>query len=237
MIFLDWTCETAWENVAADEWLLEMAEDRSREYLRIWEASSPFVVLGYANKVAEEVFLERCGDEQVPVIRRISGGGTVLEQRGCLNYALILRIQDELPTRSIPETNIYVMERQRRALQKLAQGDIRVEGHTDLAISGKKVSGNAQKRGRNFLLFHGSILLNANLDLITRFLKSPSRMPDYRAGRPHGEFVANLEIRADDVKSALINEWKAIAPMEGDSIQLPPNFGDKYRDPKWNLKF
>ena len=58
-------------------------------------------------------------------------------------------------------------------------------------------------------MYHGTILYNFPLEMISRCLKIPPRMPDYRNGREHGAFVANLPAPADTIRRALISAWKA----------------------------
>src|SRR5262245_40949097 len=102
MTCLELTLPTAAENLACDEALLDLCEDHGAdEILRFWEPRNYFVVLGYGNKAAAEVDLEACAAEKIPVLRRCSGGGTVLQGPGCLNYALILRIDDGGPLQNI----------------------------------------------------------------------------------------------------------------------------------------
>jgi lipoate-protein ligase A len=210
---LDLTLPSPAENLALEEALLDAAEaGQGGEVLRFWESQTPFVVVGYANKVASEVNVAACTVRNIPVLRRCSGGGTVVQGPGCLNYAVILRITNDGPTRSISAANQYVMERIRDALQSAIgnrQSAISIQGHTDLVIGDLKFSGNAQRRRKNFLLFHGSILLNFDLPLISELLNMPSLQPDYRNGRNHGEFVTNLGMASDSVKRAIREAWQA----------------------------
>src|SRR3954452_17786953 len=79
MRFLDLTLPGAAENLALDEALLLEAEaGRSGEVLRVWEWPRPAVVLGSGCKLAEDVWEEACAADGVPVLRRSTGGGTVL---------------------------------------------------------------------------------------------------------------------------------------------------------------
>ena len=94
-------------------------ENGGEEILRFWEAPETFVVVGYANKVATEVDLDACAAKKLPIFRRCSGGGTVLQGPGCLNYALILRITDNGPCRTITSANQFIMERNRAAIEAL----------------------------------------------------------------------------------------------------------------------
>lgn len=241
MKLLDWTLPTPAENLAADEALLDRCEaaDSPEELLRFWEADRPFVVVGRAEKAQREVHLEACAARGVPVLRRCSGGGTVLQGPGCLNYALVLRIDPHGPTRNIASTNRFVLERNARALESVLPqpaGRIRLEGHTDLTLDGRKFSGNAQRRRRRCLLFHGTILLGLELPLMELLLPQPSREPPYRNGRPHGAFLCRLPLTAAQVKAALRSAWQA------DEIAPPPPLAEirslveaRYARPEWNL--
>jgi len=124
--------------LAADEALLDWCEaGHGGETLVFWEPREPFVVVGYANKVATEVNVAACAAKGVPIFRRCSGGGAVVQMPGGLNYSLILRITESGPTRNISAANQFIMERNCAAVQA-ALGPppplLSVRGHTDLAI-------------------------------------------------------------------------------------------------------
>ncbi len=233
------------EQLAGDEALLDRCENGGgEETLLFWEPRQLFVVVGYANKVATEVNVAACAAKGVPIFRRCSGGGTVLQAPGCLNYALILRITDDGPCRTITSANKFIMEKNRAAIEtpfksQIAnrKSQISVRGHTDLAMAGRKFSGNSQRRKKNFLLFHGTFLLNFNLALVGEFLRMPSQQPDYRAGRSHDEFLANLNLPAREVIAAVKQAWGADGELhdfpEAETKNLAAR---KYADDRWNLK-
>jgi lipoate-protein ligase A len=142
------------ELLACDEALLDERESSGGEdALLFWESSTHFVVLGYTDRAATEVNLAECARLDVPVLRRCSGGGTVLQGPGCLNYSLVLRIPPRGPLSNLSDTNRFVMETMRDALHPIAQSRIEVQGTSDLAIDGRKFSGNAQRRRRDYLCF------------------------------------------------------------------------------------
>src|SRR4051794_25214439 len=95
MLFLDLTLPTLAENLALDEALLLHAEAGGPETLRLWTWPSLAAVLGAGGRLAEEVDVERCRTDSVPIVRRSSGGGTVLLGPGCLLYSLILSFERE----------------------------------------------------------------------------------------------------------------------------------------------
>jgi lipoate-protein ligase A len=232
------TLPTPAENLAADEALLDWCEaGQGEEVLRFWESAQYFVVVGYANRVLEEVNRNFCGRNSIPVLRRCTGGGTVLQGPGCLNYSLVLRIGDG-PFQSIPATNEFILQRHQEALAEFVQAPIERCGQTDLAAGGMKFCGNAQRRRKNFLLFHGSFLLHMDIAFIEETLLMPSKQPDYRANRSHADFLKNLKVPAEMVKGALARAWGA-----GEMLTQIP-FGEisrlaceRYGRDEWNLKF
>ena len=239
MQYLDATFATPEENLACDEALLDLCEDgHDEEVLRVWEPNQHFVVLGYSNKVSTGVFESVCRSRKIQILRRCTGGGTVLQGPGCLNYSLILRIDNSGSLATIAGTNSFVMNRHRKMIQSVIGKEVKVEGRTDLVIGDLKFSGNSQRRRSRCLLFHGTFLLNFELALISELLPMPSRQPDYRASRTHDQFIANLELPARTVKEALCGSWQASIHLDS-----PPNdaiarlVSERYSRPEWTAKF
>ena len=231
---------SAAENLAADEALLDWCEGgQGGEMLLFWEPRETFVVVGYANQVAREVNLPACEQKKIAVFRRCSGGGTVVQMPGGLNYSLILRIATTGPSSSISATNHYVMERNRQAVASLgASLPLSVRGHTDLCIGDWKFAGNAQRRRKNFLLFHGTLLLDCDLNWISELLLMPALQPDYRAHRPHEDFVTNLRQPAAAVKTALAKAWDAEESLTQVPLEAIRKLAQsKYETREWNFKF
>src|SRR5277367_991443 len=120
MKHLDLTLPSPAENLACDEALLDACEENGgEEILRFWEALETFVVVGYANKIAAELSVANCEAKQIPIFRRCSGGGTVLQGAGCLNYALVLKISENTGLHTITTANRFIMERNRAAIESV----------------------------------------------------------------------------------------------------------------------
>ena len=234
MNYLQLTLDTPAWNLAADEALLELAETKGVEALRIWESPTPFVALGLSNHLAQEVQTAECERRGVPILRRVSGGGTVLQGPGCLSYALTLQIPETGPLATITGTNQFVMARNRSAMESLLDQAVTVRGHTDLEFGGRKFSGNAQRRGRRALLFHGTILHGADLDLLAATLSHPSREPDWRSHRVHRDFITNLNVSRERIAEALRSAWSAdqiLAPVP--TTAQVESLAIRHRDPQW----
>ena len=155
------------EYLAADEVLLDQCEaGTTGEVLCFWTPPTCFVVVGYANQVAAEVNLTFCENRGIPILRRCTGGGAVLQGPGCLNYSLLLTLDHDPVLQTISGTNSWIMQRHAALAATVLGSSVSREGHTDLVIGGRKFSGNAQRRRRKSLLFHGSFLLDLDLGLI-----------------------------------------------------------------------
>jgi lipoate-protein ligase A len=246
MKYIDLTLATPAENLACDEALLDLCEaGLEGEILRFWEPKETFVVVGYANQAAREVDLEACRAGNVGVYRRCSGGGTVLQGVGCLNYTLILQIgaQEKLPEESqalssITSTNRFILERNRAALEPLLKGAVAIQGHTDLVTGGLKFSGNAQRRQRRCLIFHGTFLLQFDIGQVGKYLRMPSKQPDYRRNRAHADFLTSLNLPYTDVKAAMRKVWGAKEEFNDvPTEKIRELVREKYLDAAWNLKF
>jgi lipoate-protein ligase A len=238
MKYIDLTLPSPAANLACDEALLDLADSGAGgEVLRFWEPSEPFVVLGYANQAATEVDLPACRARKIPVLRRCSGGGTVLQGAGCLNYSVILRIPEAGLLHSIKGTNTFVLERQCAALAPLLPSRPAIKGQTDLVLGDLKFSGNAQRRKREFLLFHGTFLLNFDLTLIGQCLRMPPKQPEYRKGRSHSDFLTNTDIDDDAIKQALRKEWSADDEFANPPLEeIKKLVETRYASEAWNLR-
>ncbi len=239
MKYLDLTLGSPEENLACDEALLDWAEEGGpAELLRFWEPTRPFVVAGYANRLETEVHVQLCSQRGIPVLRRCTGGGTVVQGPGCLNYTLVLPVDETGPTATIPGTNRWIMNRLRDALVAGLGLDVQVHGHTDLTLDGRKFSGNSQRRKRRCLLFHGTLLLRFDLALIEELLPLPSKQPSYRAHRSHREFLRNLDLPAEALKGAFRRAWNAPEPAERWPAEATERLVQhKYSHREWNCRF
>jgi len=235
---LDLTLDSPAQNLALDEALLDECDTGSGgETLRFWEPREVFVVVGYANSVPKEVNSQACEAGGISIHRRCTGGGTVVQMPGVLNYNLVLRIPEAGPLSTLTGTNQFIMGRLRHALALHPElGDrLSVRGVSDLCLDDKKVMGSAQRRKRGALVFHGSLLLNADLGLIDRYLHFPSKQPDYRANRSHLDFCTNLSVDAKQVRQAISQAWGPSTPLPSVPLERVAQLvHERYGRPEWN---
>ena len=236
MRLLDLTLPSAAENLALDEALLVAAEEGTGgEVLRFWEQPTYAVVVGSGGSVGIDVNLSACEADGVPVLRRSSGGGTVLLGPGCLCFTLVLNYTHAPGLNEIPASNRYILARVAKALAPAVACSR--EGTSDLAVAGVKFSGNAQQRKRAHFLHHGTLLCGFDLPLVSKYLNPPERQPDYRRDRPHAEFIANLPLGIAEAKWLLAAEWRP----EGDYgrppwVKVGELIAEKYSRDDWNRR-
>jgi lipoate-protein ligase A len=234
MRYLDLTLPTIEANLALDEALLLEAEaGRVGEILRLWEWRSPAVVLGAGGRIAEDVDEAACQADSVPILRRASGGGTVLLGRGCLLYTLVLSYDRSPLLREVRSSYCYILGRMGEALADLMAGIV-CAGTSDLAADGLKFSGNAQQRKRDHILHHGTLLYEFNLNGMSRYLRMPRRQPEYRLNRAHDQFVGNLRTHDKELRQRLQQSWDASMPTQAWPQELVQQLiSQKYGNPEW----
>jgi lipoate-protein ligase A len=235
--FLEFSLDSPAENLALDELLVVNAEaGESGEILRVWEQQDYAVVLGAGCRVAEDVDIERCRADQVPILRRSSGGGTVLLGPGCLCYSLVLRLETERALSGIRSSYAWILGKIVSALSALHL-DVQQAGISDLAIGDRKFSGSAQQRKRDYLLHHGTLLYNFDLTRVGCYLRLPARRPEYREARSHDEFLTNISASSATLISKLQEAWRATeAAGEPDLERARKLAREKYATDEWTYR-
>lgn len=148
-------------NLATEEALLDLPH-LTEDIFMVWQSEPAFVIGRHQNPFFEiaKAYL----DNKVPVIRRISGGGTIYLDRGVLNFTYIT-------SHYTANINNY-----RHFLNPVidALESLGLKAHfqpkSDLLLEGMKISGNAQSFRNNRLMHHGTILFDADLDIIQKAL-------------------------------------------------------------------
>lgn len=195
---------SAREQLSKDYALFHATEEGcGGETLRFWEAITPVVVLGRSSRVSDDVHEDACAADGVPIIRRFTGGGTVVLGPGSLTYALVLSLVSRPELADVRASFAFILERIAAALRPL---DLEI-AYADLTLGGCKVGGHAQRRGRFTLFHHGTLLYAFDASLAGRYLRMPTRQPAYRAGRSHREFLANLPLSVETIRARLRQAW------------------------------
>lgn len=233
MQFIDLTFPDPESNIAFDEALLESAESGATgECLRIWESAVYFAVLGYSSRWKNELK----SNLNIPFLRRKSGGQTVLQGPGCLNFSLVLKVN---PATGIRTDTQNAMLKNKQAIEScLDSSVIDIRGVSDLIWRDKKFSGNAMRRGKTHYLFHGTFLYHFDLEQIEEKLGKPDREPDYRAHRSHKDFLTNIPVQKKEIIKSLKAIWQAEEELKKPPMHLVPDLARQfYSNTEWNQKF
>jgi lipoate-protein ligase A len=179
---------------------------------RVWIPKHPLVVLGYSQDPETELHTSVITSDKITVYKRRGGGGAVYLDAGCVCMAWRMPKRDD---RGIPD----YFEAGNSAVARALRGSFGVEalprGISDLAVTTafgpRKVLGSSLHMPRGYVLYLASILVGTSIEKLDRYLKHPSREPEYRGGRSHGDFVTNLSelgagITAESLREAVETE-------------------------------
>ena len=149
------------------------------------------VVLGISGKPHELVYLERAVEAGVPLCKRFTGGGTVIVDTDTL-FVTFIAAADALPSVApYPEpilrwsSDVYA-----DALSRCGVPGFATHAN-DYCIGDRKFGGNAQSISGKRWLHHSSLLWTYQKERMS-LLRMPARRPEYRASRPHDDFVRGL---------------------------------------------
>ena len=174
--------------LALDEQLAREAGSTGRAVLRFWWGAEPTAVLGCADKPEDALDLAECERLGIQHLKRVTGGGAVLQAAGVFNYSYAAPDPGRLDIHKVFRQGADLVV---GALSRLGV-DASHRGISDVAVGERKISGSAQARKWKAVLLHGTFLVDMDFDLLDAVLRHPVREPDYRLGRAHRDFLTTL---------------------------------------------
>jgi lipoate-protein ligase A len=225
-------------NMALDEVLLMNYVNHDMPILRLYGWQPAAVSIGYFQSMDEEVDVKKCKQIGFDVVRRITGGGTVLHQSE-LTYSFITNIYPK----SIMESYNLICDPVVMCINKLGF-NAKFAPLNDIIINNKKVSGNAQTRKKNTLLQHGTILLDVNVEKMFSVLKVPSEKINDKMINDVKARVMGLnktfEQVAYNLKESFCEKFDAESIVDNLTIEEKENArklaSEKYISNQWNLR-
>ncbi len=224
------------DQLALDEaLLLEADQNDAGEALRVWEFAAPTVVVGRSSRVDIEVDREYCQSNEIAILRRCSGGAAIVGGPGCLMYSVVISFVREPRLQRIDVAHQFVIERILAAVRRQLP-QVAFQGICDLTWNQRKCSGNSLRIVRGHLLYHGTVLYQANLDRMARCLKQAPRQPEYRDGRDHRSFLTNIPVDRDRLATDIGEVFQATDDV---AFSLPRHRmrqlrQQRYDDPSWH---
>ncbi len=216
----------------------------------LWQPAQHAAILGISQKAEAELNMQAIADSGVKVIRRQSGGGAVILCDNVLCFGFFAPAGDISRDLTIRESFEILTRPVVSACEKTFGIRPVIAGISDLAVEYKgelkKICGCAQMRKRGAVLVHGTILVNADLSLLEKYLAWPSEVPDYRKKRSHTDFCVNLTSAASkqgkitDLAAEIKNEsdnagWKWLTIPDAPDSQTAELVRQKYANPRWNI--
>ncbi|TAF66040.1 MAG: lipoate--protein ligase [Cytophagales bacterium] len=237
-------------NLALEEYIVRNF-DAEEDYL-LFYINSPSLIIGKHQNTIEEINPDYVKENNINVVRRISGGGTVYHDLGNLNFSFLTRYDTSKVNNFEQFTRPIV-----NALQKLGV-PAEMTGRNDIVAEGRKISGNAQFSTTKKMFSHGTLLFNSEIDSIvsalqvkadkieskgiksvrsrvaniSEFLKEPLTMEQFKAYLLEQIFQTTL----DKIPKALLTEqdWKAIEELSKQKYQTWEwNYG---RSPEFDIQ-
>lgn len=149
-----------WYNLALEEYLLSNLQT-NEIILYLWQ-NDQTVVIGANQNPWKECNLNLLDKDGGKLARRISGGGAVYHDLGNLNFTFLVN------------RDFYDFNKQIKIIiDSLAQHEIKAEftGRNDIIVNGKKISGNAFYQNESSALHHGTILIDSDFSMMTKYLQ------------------------------------------------------------------
>lgn len=163
--------------------------DATTNGFMVWQPEETVIVLGQSNTEETAVHTDLTSLDGVRIFKRPTGGQTVILTPKTLVISVRLMSEKlDNPQVYFKRINNLIIN----ALSNLGLLNLHEKGISDLAIGEKKILGSSIYRKRNMVFYHAVLNVSETPEFIGRYLKHPSREPDYRSGRRHEDFVTSI---------------------------------------------
>jgi len=173
--------------------------------LFVWQPDQTYLILGRSNSSLDSLNMDSAKKDNVKILKRPSGGETVLLSPNMLVVAVLIpQIEGFKPKAYFMAVNDIIME----TLKIMGVMNLSTKGISDISIGEKKILGSAIYKKQGAYFYHAVLNIRENISLISKYIKHPTKEPDYRKGRSHIEFVTSLwkagyPLPIEEIKNAL----------------------------------
>jgi lipoate---protein ligase len=241
MKYIDSQSHNPYFNLALEEHILKN-KDIKEDIIFLWQ-NTPTIVVGNNQNTVEEINVPFVNEQKIKVVRRLSGGGAVYQDLGNLNFTFLKRLgkSSNLEIKKFAEPVV-------KALNKL-DVPAQLTGRNDITVEGKKISGNAQRLFRNKFLHHGTLLFDADLEVMAKVLQVGFDKIQSKGIKSIRSRVTNIkpyfkqEITIDEFRESILNELfqgekvNQYFLTEEDIVQINKLVDTKYSTWEWNYGY
>lgn len=186
-------------NIALETYLVE--NRLVDEPILLFYINAPSIIVGRNQNTIAEVNQPYLDEKGIRVVRRMSGGGAVYHDLGNLNFCFI---KDDDGT--IGDFNSFTQPVV-QALHQMGATGASLIGRNDLLIDGKKFSGTAMYAKSGRMTAHGTLLLDSDLDEVTKALKP-------RKEKIESKGIQSIRKRVTNIKPYLAPEYQSLSTVE-----------------------
>lgn len=227
-------------NIASEEYLLKKFDaDIFMLYI-----NQPSIIVGKHQNTLAEINYRFIRENNIDVVRRLSGGGTVFHDDGNINFTFVQNVEGknliDFKKYTTPIISI---------LQKLGV-NARFEGKNDLRVNGLKISGNAEHVFKQRVLHHGTLLFDSNLDALNEAIRVDLNKYKDKAVKSIRSVVTNIrpllknKLTRDEFVTFLLKEAAALQPgaknytfTSEDKKNIRQLMDEKYTTWDWNFGY
>lgn len=225
-------------NLAIEEYALKNLSNDD-DYL-LFYINEPSIIIGKNQNTIEEINDEYVKENNIHVVRRLSGGGAVYHDLGNLNFSFIMT-DDGRSFHNFKKFTEPVVA----ALQSLGV-NAELSGRNDIQVGERKISGNAQYFSGGRMFNHGTLLFDSEIEHVVNALKVNQVKVQSKATKSIRSRVANISeflekpMRIEEFRSYLLNhifagqEIEEYVLTEQDWANIDQLSKTRYQTWEWN---
>lgn len=184
-------------NMGKDYAILKNCRSFAIPTLRLYQWKPSAVTIGYFQMIDEETDVSACNRDNIPLIRRITGGGAVFHQYE-ITYSAVFPLPHPKISGTILESYRILCQPIVESLKELGL-DAEFSPINDITVCGRKISGNAQTRREGGLLQHGTILMKIDAETMFKYLKVPQKKTESKGNVKPAARVTSLEVELGEI--------------------------------------